>query len=112
MFRHIAIPLAAFAFLAAAPAHAEKQFKVAFDYPPGASAEEVYAGFTATARRACEADLRRSGRTTLKHAMAYRAQCKAELLTKAVAAVGDTHLAAIHESETAKIDSRLLAQAN
>lgn len=111
MFRQIAIPLAALAVSAMAPAHADQEFKVSFDQPAGASAQEVYVSFKQTAHQACEADLRRAGRVTLKNAMTQRTQCNAELLTKAVAAVGDAQLAAIHRSATGETSNQLLAQA-
>lgn len=115
MFRQIAFSITAgFAAIAAtaAPANAESRFEVAFEVPAGASAQQVYAGFRNTARLACEADLRRSGRTGLKVAMEQRSACNADLLNKAVAAVGDAQLAALHRSETQDAQKRLLAQAN
>lgn len=110
MFRQIAISTA-IAAVCAAPAMAESTFEVVFDAPAGASAQQVYHSFKQTARQACEADLRRSGGVTLKHAMAQRAQCNAELLAKAVAAVGGAQLAAIHRNATGETTDQLLAQA-
>lgn len=111
MFRQIAISTA-IAAVCAAPALADSKFEVAFDVPAGASALQVYAEFKETARLACAADLRRGGRTGLKVAMEQSRACNAELLGKAIAAVGDAQLAALHRSEMNDVQDQLLAQAD
>lgn len=113
MFRQIAFSTAFIASAAAAaPAYADSTFEVSFAVPAGASTQQVYAEFKETARLACAADLRREGRTGLKVAMEQSSACNAEVLSKAVAAVGDTQLAALHRSETENAENQLLAQAD
>lgn len=114
MFRQITIATITAAAMigAAAPAVAENEFRVSFEYPAGASQKEVYASFKETAERACNTDQRRAGKMSMRSAQVQLEFCKTDLLAKAVAATGDTQLAALHDSETGEARAQLLARAD
>ena len=67
----------------------------AFTYTPGAPASEIYAEFQSSAKRACV-----SYEKDISTRLAAQAACEADLLGKAVKALGSAEVAALHRGET------------
>lgn len=111
MIKHI-IATAAFALPLTAPAFAEETFEAQFSYDRNASADEIYAGFRATAEQACKADMRRTSRMPIRTTYKLLAACQAELVTSAVKSVNMATLSALHERALEADEIMILARAD
>ncbi|HEX5006666.1 MAG TPA: UrcA family protein [Hyphomonadaceae bacterium] len=94
----VALLMMSVAFAAPA-ANAERPgyqtFQVRFAYDPTDSAPKIYKELRQTAHRACHS----SGGTNSIRFNVYAKHCKADVMDKAVKAIGRTDLAALHYGE-------------
>jgi len=98
MFRTTALVLALGAMGMAGAASAQTTFEARFDHNPQVSAEENYASFERTARKACAVSVKEAG-GVLNKARQERA-CTAGLMTDAVKATNDAALSSLHAQRT------------
>ena len=110
MIRTTIIAAAAALSIGAGAALAES-YKVEFSYAPDASAQEIYAGFKASADLTCARELRRDGRTALSIDHELRNTCSAELVESAVNSLGQPQVTALHRNNLLNGRGTELAQA-
>ena len=82
----------------AGAASAQTTFQVRFDHNPQASAEENYASFERTARKACNVSVKEAGGVLDK--VRQERPCIARLMTDAVKATNNAALSSLHAQRT------------
>ena len=90
--------------LAVSTASAGDQTIVDFKYDKTAPIEKTYAGFKATARKACKSELRGSVRYSKLQQKKYLADCQNYLVAKTIAATRNNELIVFHAKATRSND--------
>jgi hypothetical protein len=84
-------------FVAPATAETVKTFKAAFHYNPAAPAGDIYSGLEGQAEKACMTEARSLEFGPIASRVRWMQRCEADLVGKAVAAIGKSELTALHE---------------
>jgi hypothetical protein len=96
-----AIAWTGMSFVAPASAEPMKTFTAAFKYDSGAPASTTYDGLKNQAHKACLTESRPIEFGPIASRVRWMQRCEADLVGKAVAAIGKSELTALHEQNRA-----------